>query len=39
MSDDDFEIDTDDLSRRMEGAIASMRTEFAFLRTLLARLS
>ncbi|QOL80279.1 ribosome recycling factor [Pseudooceanicola spongiae] len=30
---DDFELDTDDLSRRMDGAIASLRTEFASLRT------
>lgn len=30
---DDFELDTDDLSRRMEGAIASLRTELASLRT------
>lgn len=30
---DDIEIDTDDLERRMEGAIASLRTEFASLRT------
>ena len=30
---DDFEIDTDDLQRRMDGAIASLRTEFASLRT------
>lgn len=30
---DEFELDTDDLSRRMEGAIASLRTEFASLRT------
>ncbi|MDX1785419.1 ribosome recycling factor [Roseovarius sp. ZX-A-9] len=30
---DDFEIDTADLERRMEGAIASLRTEFASLRT------
>jgi len=30
---DDIEIDTDDLQRRMEGAIASLRTEFASLRT------
>jgi ribosome recycling factor len=30
---DDFELDTDDLKRRMEGAIASLRTEFASLRT------
>jgi ribosome recycling factor len=30
---DDIEIDTADLERRMEGAIASLRTEFASLRT------
>ena len=30
---DDFELDTDDLSRRMEGAIANMRVELASLRT------
>lgn len=30
---DDFELDTDDLGRRMEGAIANMRTELASLRT------
>ncbi len=30
---DDFELDTDDLTRRMDGAIASLRTEFASLRT------
>jgi ribosome recycling factor len=30
---DDLEIDTDDLSRRMEGAIASLRVEFGSLRT------
>lgn len=30
---DDIEIDTDDLQRRMEGAMASLRTEFASLRT------
>jgi len=30
---DEIEIDTDDLERRMEGAIASLRTEFASLRT------
>ncbi len=30
---DDFMLDTDDLERRMEGAIASLRTEFASLRT------
>ncbi len=33
MSEDDIEIDLDDLSRRMDGAIASLRTEFASLRT------
>ncbi|MFQ6547895.1 ribosome recycling factor [Aestuariibius sp. 2305UL40-4] len=30
---DDFELDTDDLERRMEGAMTSLRTEFASLRT------
>ncbi|MFX0540121.1 ribosome recycling factor [Roseovarius sp. S4756] len=30
---DDIEIDTADLERRMEGAIASLKTEFASLRT------
>lgn len=30
---DDFMLDTDDIERRMKGAIASMRTEFASLRT------
>ncbi len=30
---DDFVLDTDDLNRRMEGAIANLRTEFASLRT------
>ena len=30
---DDFMLDTDDLTRRMEGAIGSLRTEFASLRT------
>ncbi|MCC5974199.1 MAG: ribosome recycling factor [Rubellimicrobium sp.] len=30
---DDFELDTDDLTRRMDGAIASLRTELASLRT------
>ena len=29
---DDFELDTDDLQRRMDGAIAALRTEFASLR-------
>jgi len=33
MADEDFDIDTDDLERRMEGAMASLRTEFASLRT------
>ncbi len=30
---DEIEIDTDDLQRRMEGAMAALRTEFASLRT------
>lgn len=30
---DETEIDTDDLQRRMDGALASLRTEFASLRT------
>ena len=30
---DDFMLDTDDLQRRMDGAMASLRTEFASLRT------
>lgn len=30
---DEFEIDTDDLERRMEGAMGSLKTEFASLRT------
>jgi len=30
---DDLDIDLDDLERRMEGAIASLRTEFSSLRT------
>ncbi|SLN15515.1 ribosome recycling factor [Roseisalinus antarcticus] len=30
---DEFELDTDDLTRRMDGAIANLRTEFASLRT------
>ncbi|HGG03879.1 MAG TPA: ribosome recycling factor [Aliiroseovarius sp.] len=30
---DDFEIDLDDLERRMDGAIASLRSEFGSLRT------
>lgn len=30
---DDFELDTDNLKRRMDGAMANLRTEFASLRT------
>lgn len=30
---DEFELDTDDLGRRMDGAIANLRTELASLRT------
>ncbi|MGR3486142.1 MAG: ribosome recycling factor [Paracoccaceae bacterium] len=30
---DDFMLDTDDLQRRMDGAMANLRTEFASLRT------
>jgi ribosome recycling factor len=30
---DDFELDTDDLQRRMDGAMTSLRSEFASLRT------
>lgn len=30
---DDFELDTDDLTRRMEGTLSALRTEFASLRT------
>lgn len=33
MADDELEIDLDDLQRRMDGAMASMRSEFASLRT------
>ena len=33
MADEDFEIDTDDLRRRMDGAMGNLRTEFASLRT------
>ncbi|MDE3120838.1 MAG: ribosome recycling factor [Paracoccaceae bacterium] len=33
MSDDVTEIDLDDLQRRMDGALAALRTEFASLRT------
>ena len=30
---DEFELDTDDLQRRMDGAMSNLRTEFASLRT------
>ncbi|QBF31681.1 ribosome recycling factor [Thalassococcus sp. S3] len=30
---DDFELDTDDLQRRMDGAMSNLKTEFASLRT------
>ena len=30
---DDFELDTDDLQRRMDGALSNLKTEFASLRT------
>jgi len=33
MSDEDLEIDLDDLQRRMDGAMGALRTEFASLRT------
>lgn len=33
MSDDEIEIDLDDLERRMDGAMASLRSDFASLRT------
>ena len=33
MSEEDFEIDTDDIERRMEGAMGALRTEFSSLRT------
>ncbi|MEM8632078.1 MAG: ribosome recycling factor [Pseudomonadota bacterium] len=33
MSEEDLEIDLDDLARRMDGAMSAMRTEFASLRT------
>lgn len=33
MSEEEFDIDLDDLQRRMDGAMASLRTEFASLRT------
>ena len=34
---DEFELDTDDLQRRMDGAMGNLRTEFASLRTGRAR--
>jgi ribosome recycling factor len=33
MSADDFELDTDDLERRMDGALGNLKVEFASLRT------
>lgn len=33
MADEEFELDLDDLERRMDGAIGALRTEFASLRT------
>ncbi|MCV6824309.1 MULTISPECIES: ribosome recycling factor [Halocynthiibacter] len=33
MADEDFEIDMDDLERRMDGAMGALRSEFASLRT------
>ncbi|MDG2298405.1 MAG: ribosome recycling factor, partial [Planktomarina sp.] len=33
MSSDDFDIDVDDLQRRMDGAMVALKTEFATLRT------
>ncbi|KPP87662.1 MAG: ribosome recycling factor [Rhodobacteraceae bacterium HLUCCO07] len=33
MADEEFILDTDDLERRMQGAMSSLRTEFASLRT------
>ena len=33
MADEEFLLDTDDLERRMDGALSSLRTEFASLRT------
>ncbi|WP_298906480.1 ribosome recycling factor [uncultured Aliiroseovarius sp.] len=33
MADEEFELDTDDLERRMEGALGALKTEFASLRT------
>ena len=33
MAEDELDIDLDDLARRMDGALAALRTEFASLRT------
>ena len=33
MADEEFMLDTDDLTRRMEGALSALRTEFSSLRT------
>lgn len=33
MADEEFELDLDDLERRMEGALSALKTEFASLRT------
>jgi len=33
MSDDEFDLDVDNLEKRMEGALGAMRSEFASLRT------
>ncbi|UWQ05949.1 ribosome recycling factor [Aliiroseovarius crassostreae] len=33
MADEEFELDLDDLERRMEGALGALKTEFASLRT------
>ncbi|MEY8882588.1 ribosome recycling factor [Donghicola sp. XS_ASV15] len=33
MADEEFELDVDDLTRRMDGAMGALRTEFASLRT------
>ena len=33
MSEEDFEIDIEDLERRMDGALNSLKTEFLSLRT------
>jgi ribosome recycling factor len=33
MSDEDFDLDTDDIEKRMDGAVAALRHDFASLRT------